>query len=152
MPEWSDERTGALVRMHADGMSASQIGRELGGVSRNAVLGKLYRLGIATARPKRTVQFTRVPKGRALRVIRTGNGGARIGSTSVYEMLPRREIPAEAIPVEQRKALMQLESFHCRWPYGEPGQNDFFFCGGEKIDGLPYCPMHARLAYTKAAA
>jgi GcrA cell cycle regulator len=60
-------------------------------------------------------------------------------------------IPAEDIPVEQRKQLQELKSHHCRWPYGDPGKADFFFCGGPKIPCLSYCAAHARIAFRRAA-
>ena len=45
--EWSDERIEALTKLWREGLSASQVARQLGGVSRSAVIGKIHRLGIA---------------------------------------------------------------------------------------------------------
>ncbi|MDR5654551.1 GcrA family cell cycle regulator [Ruixingdingia sedimenti] len=54
---WTDERVETLKKMWADGQSASQIAKELGGVTRNAVIGKVHRLGLSnrvggTGRPE----------------------------------------------------------------------------------------------------
>lgn len=53
-----------------------------------------------------------------------------------------------AIPVDQRKTLMELGPFHCRWPVGDPTEAGFFFCGGVATDG-PYCASHARRAWQR---
>lgn len=50
-----------------------------------------------------------------------------------------------------RKTLVELRPGDCRWPCGDPGKADFFFCGGAAIAGLPYCAGHARVAYQRAA-
>ncbi len=59
------------------------------------------------------------------------------------------ELPADDIPLEQRKALIDLKNEHCRWPYGEPRKPDFFFCGAPEADfaiGRVYCRFHTRRA------
>ena len=55
------------------------------------------------------------------------------------------------IPVEQRKTLLQLTEKTCRWPVGDPGSTDFFFCGGDTVNDLPYCSYHSRVAYQPAS-
>jgi GcrA cell cycle regulator len=47
----------------------------------------------------------------------------------------------------QRRTLLELTEETCRWPIGDPGQADFFFCGGRTITSLPYCAYHSRVAY-----
>jgi hypothetical protein len=51
------------------------------------------------------------------------------------------------IPTVQRCTLLQLTSGVCKWPFGEPASPDFFFCGGDAVDGKPYCAGHCRVAY-----
>jgi GcrA cell cycle regulator len=46
-----------------------------------------------------------------------------------------------------RCSLFELQQWHCRWPIGDPTVGDFGFCGNKAVDGLPYCPAHARIAY-----
>ena len=62
-----------------------------------------------------------------------------------YEVEPEPELIE--IPVEQRKTLLQLTEKTCRWPIGDPGSAEFFFCGGETANDLPYCAYHSRVAY-----
>jgi GcrA cell cycle regulator len=63
-------------------------------------------------------------------------------------------VPDAEIPVDRRiTSVVDLEETHCRWPIGEVGTDTFYFCGadGKKLDGLPYCARHARIAYTSPA-
>jgi hypothetical protein len=55
------------------------------------------------------------------------------------------------IPQGQRRTLEQLKTHHCRWPVGDPGAPDFFFCGAKRIEPLAYCEGHCRMAYRSAA-
>ena len=65
-----------------------------------------------------------------------------------YEAEPEPELVE--IPVEQRKTLLQLSDKTCRWPVGDPGSPDFYFCGGDTANELPYCACHSRVAYQPA--
>ena len=62
-----------------------------------------------------------------------------------YEVEPEPELIE--IPVEQRKTLLELNEKTCHWPVGDPGSAEFFFCGGEAVNDLPYCAYHSRVAY-----
>jgi GcrA cell cycle regulator len=66
-----------------------------------------------------------------------------------YEAEPEPELLE--IPVEQRKTLLQLNEHTCRWPVGDPGGGEFYFCGGESMNDLPYCTHHSRIAYQPAS-
>lgn len=152
---WNDERVEQLKKLWADGLSASQIAAQLGEVTRNAVIGKVHRLGLATrassnrtnssrlrlrqAQPRRAVQRQRV---------------SPVGNTAFRQMLEsdlsHGSVPVVEeieIPLAERKTLQQLTEGMCRWPIGDPQQADFHFCGRNKVTGLPYCEHHARRAY-----
>lgn len=124
MMNWTDEAVTTLTRMWDEGLSASQIGAELG-VSRCAVLGKIDRLGL----PKRREQSHLVPK-------------------LAPQPLLAPIIADIDIPQAQRVAsVLDLTHEHCRWPVGDPGTPNFFFCGARPIEGLSYCGAHCRVAY-----
>jgi GcrA cell cycle regulator len=153
---WNDERVEALKKLWADGLSASQIAGRLGGVTRNAVIGKVHRLGLAgratTSRMKshrprvRTQAATRRLMNKARPPVNIGNPAFR----SLYLADSEPYVPpAEdvVIPLAERKYIQTLTETCCRWPIGDPQQPDFHFCGKGKIPGLPYCEVHARRAF-----
>lgn len=157
MSEWTEERVAELKRMKAAGLSCSQIASCLGGLSRNAVIGKLHRLGLhgerrpskpRSAEPRkprapRTPHINQTYKRRAIHIVTAGNGATLLYEADQFDMNTR--LSPEDIPVEQRKSLMELGSNDCRFPYGDVGENDFFFCGGESVPGHSYCAMHCRV-------
>lgn len=155
-PSWTKERVELLKRLWSDGRSASQIAAEIGGVSRNAVIGKVHRLGLAG----------RVAKGNG-----TAPAGSRRPRSEAETLLPVVEVPSViapeppalavvqatppvatvALPESARVTIMELRDFMCRWPMGDPSTPDFRFCGDRAITGLPYCAHHSRIAYQPAA-
>jgi len=154
---WNDERVELLKKLWSEGLSASQIAGELGGITRNAVIGKVHRLGLSgrakTAAPAARPRKTRpeVPASRP-----TGSRPATHGNTALAPVLEDlvEEAPApmpapagNVVPMGQRCTIMNLTEATCRWPIGEPGTDSFYFCGGRSVSGLPYCTHHARMAY-----
>lgn len=148
---WTDEQSELLKKLWADGLSASQIAAELGGITRNAIIGKVHRLGLsgraksapATPRPRRTPSSTRT---------------VRISRAPIYrdialgvEEVAVSEAIDLVIPIGQRRTLLELTEQTCRWPTGDPCSGDFFYCGGNPVKGVSYCAYHARMAYQPAA-
>lgn len=150
---WNDERVESLKKLWAEGLSASQIASRIGGVTRNAVIGKVHRLGLsgrattsrtATARPRARIAAPRRPVKPRF---------AAVGSTALR---PSFHLEAEPyvssyeeleIPEKERKTLLELSEASCRWPIGDPQHAEFHFCNRSKITGLPYCEFHARRAF-----
>jgi len=149
---WTDERVELLKKLWADGLSASQIAAELGGITRNAVIGKVHRLGLsgrakspssATPRPRKPRTHSHM-----LRVPRPAmRGNTALAHAFEYEAEPEPEVLDNIIPIGQRRTLLELNEMTCRWPIGDPGSADFFFCGGQVVTNLPYCAYHSRVAY-----
>jgi GcrA cell cycle regulator len=153
---WNDERVELLKKLWSDGLSASQIAAELGGITRNAVIGKVHRLGLSgrTKTPSSSVPRPRKPRAPShmMRVSRpTMRGNTALAP--LYELAeePEPEMIENIIPIGQRCTLLELSEDKCRWPIGDPGSTEFFFCGGKPIDSLPYCNYHSRLAYQPVA-
>ncbi len=152
---WNDERVETLKKLWSEGFSASQIAAQLGGVTRNAVIGKVHRLGLAgRAKPAATTGTNaarpRKPRGvsPSMRVQRAlVRGNTALAQAYEIELEPEPERSDNVIPLGQRRSLLELTENTCRWPIGDPGNPDFFFCGGQTISSLPYCAYHARLAY-----
>ncbi|MCP5080120.1 MAG: GcrA cell cycle regulator [Alphaproteobacteria bacterium] len=158
---WTDDRVEVLKKLWAEGLSASQIAARLGGVTRNAVIGKVHRLGLSgRATPSRTPR----PKPRRTRepshpskisTFRTAGANALKVDTDIDidpiiepEPAPLREV--DLPPTGKRCNILQLSDKTCRWPIGDPGAEDFCFCGANPKAGQPYCEHHVRLAYQPA--
>jgi GcrA cell cycle regulator len=153
---WSDDRVEQLKKLWEAGLSASQIAAELGNVTRNAVIGKVHRLGLsgrakspATAAPRQRKAAR--PTQQMMRVARPVSRG-NTALAQVFEV----EVEADAVtfdnvvPMSQRRSLLELNEATCHWPVGDPSSPDFFFCGGKALSGLPYCAQHSRVAYQPA--
>jgi len=148
---WTDERVELLKKLWSDGLSASQIAAELGGITRNAVIGKVHRLGLSGRAKSTSSAAPRPRRARsATHMLRIGRPAIR-GNTALahaYEIEEAEpELIQNIIPIGQRRTILELNDQTCRWPVGDPGSNDFFFCGGNAVTGLPYCAFHSRVAY-----
>lgn len=152
---WTDERVEFLKKLWSDGLSASQIAGELGGITRNAVIGKVHRLGLSGRAQSASAGAPRQRKARSpaqmLRIARNATrGNTALAHAYEIEAEAEPEVIDNIIPLTQRRTILELTESTCRWPVGDPGSGDFFFCGGNAVCGLPYCPHHARLAYQPA--
>jgi GcrA cell cycle regulator len=151
---WTEERVELLKKLWAEGLSASQIAARLGGVTRNAVIGKVHRLGLSgratssrssSPRPRRT----HVPRAPGATSLMFGTRGANALKPQFEMELDPAAQPLEelVIPLHERASIMTLKESMCRWPIGDPGDPEFHFCGRKKCGTLPYCEHHARMAY-----
>jgi GcrA cell cycle regulator len=148
MMGWTDDRVELLKKLWSDGLSASQIAAELGGITRNAVIGKVHRLGLSGRAKSPASAAPRTRKARSAgNMMRVARPIIRGNTALVYEFEPEHEPELLEIPAGQRKTILQLNEQTCRWPVGDPGSPDFFFCGGESAHELPYCTYHSRIAY-----
>jgi GcrA cell cycle regulator len=149
---WTDERVELLKKLWSDGLSASQIAAELGGITRNAVIGKVHRLGLSGRAKSASAAAPRQRKARSpAHMLRMPRGAIR-GNTALahaydFEVEATPELIENIIPIGQRRTLLELTEQTCRWPIGDPGTSEFFFCGGHAVTGLPYCAYHSRVAH-----
>jgi GcrA cell cycle regulator len=127
---WTDDDIELLKRLWAEGQTAEAIATRLGGQSRSAVLGKVFRLRLAPA-PKTKAAAKPAP------IARRRGGSAPVPA-------PKKKLAPRG------KSLFDLTNNCCRWPYRRPGAERYFFCGDPSADleaGRPYCPEHMRRAY-----
>ena len=160
---WTDERVELLAKLWGDGLSASQIAAQIGGVSRNAVIGKVHRLGLSgrakpngsAPAPERTrSKAPRAPGQTAPQGVPGSDAPRSLQAVEPPVMLPSAELPPSevvVIPASERVSIMDLRESMCRWPLGDPTSAEFGYCGTRAITGLPYCHNHARVAYQPAA-
>jgi GcrA cell cycle regulator len=155
--EWSSERIEQLRSLWHNGMSASQIAAQLGGISRNAVIGKAHRLGL-TGRPspiknrpvgvRPAPRRARVePRQPAQRIAAPPQPQPQAPLTRKVEARP----PVAEIGDMPGATILTLTDRICKWPIGDPRDADFHFCGRASAEGLPYCGDHARRAYQPPA-
>lgn len=152
---WTDERVELLKKLWADGLSASQIAAELGGVTRNAVIGKVHRLGLSGRTKSPTSAVPRPRKPRSAPHMRISRPAVRGNTALAYsfetEEEPEHQIVENVVPMGQRRTILELNEHTCRWPVGDPGSQEFYFCGGNTQAELPYCAYHSRIAYQPAS-
>lgn len=156
---WTQDRVERLRTLVAENHSCSEIGDVLG-VSRNAIIGKMHRLGITNANtigPRPQGNRGHIRKSRAGKhiIIRPRRKKTYGGEIQVLPQLPFIDLPDECIPLDQRKTIFELDNSTCRWPCGTPGMPEFFYCGAIGSDnaaGIPYCRAHTLRACAKTVA
>ena len=136
---WTDEQVEELKRLWEKGLTTGEIGKALG-VSKNAVVGKAHRLGL-NGRPspiRRGDEETEETVSEAVEKKKETKAAASKKSTAKEK--------------EKRKlfTVNDLTSTSCRWPIGDPKDEDFHFCGKEALPDKPYCAEHAAIAYVSA--
>ena len=159
---WTDERVELLGKLWGEGLSASQIAALLGGgVTRNAVIGKVHRLGLSgrtkagqpaaprPAKPRAAAAPGPAPAPRPRPTLQTAEPVASLPMRAVAAPPPTAE--EVNIPVSERVSILDLRETMCRWPLGDPQSPEFGFCGGRTATGLPYCAVHCRVAYQPAS-
>lgn len=158
---WNEERVELLKKLWSEGLSASQIASRLGGVTRNAVIGKVHRLGLSgrattsrmkSHRPRARLAQAQAQKStqpkRALKSRFAASGNPAVRSLYQLEAEPFVSAVEELdIPLAERRSIASLTDCSCRWPIGDPQQADFHFCNRDKVPGLLYCDFHSRRAF-----
>lgn len=147
---WTDDRVDTLRKLWTEGLSASQIAAELGGVTRNAVIGKVHRLGLS-GRAKGT---NNSGGGRAKKAAAQGTftkasrkaagAGPKKATATTVRPAPVVDVPE---PKPMMLTLLQVTEHTCKYPIGDPQEESFGFCGAKSRDGSPYCEYHCKLTY-----
>ena len=140
--DWSEERTATLKKLWLEGFSASQVARQLGGVSRSAVIGKVHRLGITVRETpvRQRVASVRAPS----RMARQRPTRETVATRPIasYERIEEDLLPTSGI--------LGLGAHSCRWPIGHPENDDFGFCGRPKVSARgSYCEQHSQGAFRR---
>lgn len=159
---WTDDRVEVLKKLWTEGLSASQIAMELGGVTRNAVIGKVHRLGLsgrgktssAASRPRQPRAPAHPSKSRQTSGGTVGNAALKMSPDASQEVAPAprtSQFEELIIPFGERANIMDLTEHTCRWPIGDPTSTEFHFCGRKSDESIPYCSYHRRIAYQPAS-
>jgi len=145
---WTEDRVGALKKLWLEGQSASQIAKQLGGgVTRNAVIGKVHRLGLSgRAAPSQPARATfRPARPRPAQPTQAPSAPRRIEAVQP-RVAAAASVPAPMPDLPGTATVMTLGAHMCKWPIGDPSSTEFSFCGRRASEGV-YCVEHARVAY-----
>lgn len=156
---WTDERIEELRKLWADGLSASQIANTLGGVSRNAVIGKIHRLGLSgrvkaarasARRPAAAPASAPAPRPKQVtqpRVMAVGSTVVKVVEREQFQPAPEPVVAAAIVSLHEGVTLIDLKHSSCRWPVGDPSSDEFRYCGAHTGAGDTYCAAHADIAF-----
>ena len=138
---WTEEKVAKLKELWGKGNTASQIAEIIGGISRNAVIGKAHRLNLSAKIKTRSAtsnqDFDTSMKDR------DKNVSSRRRSKNKFKSL----IIEKDFEPENPKQLEELDEQSCKWPIGHPDEESFYFCGRSSLKDFSYCKLHLLYAY-----
>ena len=136
---WTDEKVAKLKELWGKGNTASQISEIIGGVSRNAVIGKAHRLNLsAKIKTRSAVSNKELEKS-----YENNPGLSKRSRKSRFKSL----IIEKDFEPENPKQLEELDENSCKWPIGHPNERSFYFCGRSSLKDFSYCKLHLLYAY-----
>ena len=136
---WNEEKVNKLKELWGKGSTASQIAEIIGGISRNAVIGKAHRLNLSAKIKTRAATSN---KNFENSQIEKSNNPKR-GRKSKFKSL----IIEKDFEPENPKQLEELDENSCKWPIGHPNEKSFYFCGRSSLKDFSYCKLHLLYAY-----
>jgi GcrA cell cycle regulator len=136
---WNDEKVAKLKELWGKGNTASQIAEIIGGLSRNAVIGKAHRLNLSAKIKTRTATSNK----NFDTSMETNKIKSNKGRKSKFKSL----IIEKDFEPENPKQLEELDESSCKWPIGHPDVKDFYFCGRSSLKDFSYCKLHLLYAY-----
>ena len=137
---WTDEKVSKLKELWGKGNTASQIAEIIGGISRNAVIGKAHRLNLSAKIKTRTASSSQNFDNS---INEKNNQKIRRGRKNKFKSL----IIEKDFEPENPKQLEELDENSCKWPIGHPDEKSFYFCGRSSLKDFSYCKLHLLYAY-----
>ena len=136
---WNEEKVNKLKELWGKGNTASQIAEIIGGISRNAVIGKAHRLNLSAKIKTRTATSNQNFENS----LEEKNNKIKKGRKSKFKSL----IIEKDFEPENPKQLEELDESSCKWPIGHPDEKNFYFCGRTSLKDFSYCKLHLLYAY-----
>tara|TARA_B110000305_G_scaffold241651_1_gene316764 strand:+ start:24 stop:515 length:492 start_codon:yes stop_codon:yes gene_type:complete len=135
---WNEEKVSKLKELWGKGSTASQIAAIIGGVSRNAVIGKAHRLNLsAKIKPRSNSSREGLNKINPEESVQKKNRGNKFKSLLIEK----------DFEPENPKQLEELDESSCKWPVGHPNESAFYFCGRSSLKDFSYCKLHLLYAF-----
>ena len=136
---WTEEKVETLKELWGKGSTASQIAEIIGGISRNAVIGKAHRLNLSAKIKTRAATSN---KNFDSSMLENNNKSKRERKSKFKSLIIEKDFEPE-----NPKLLEALDEDCCKWPIGHPDEKDFYFCGRSSLKGFSYCKLHLLYAY-----
>ena len=136
---WNEEKVAKLKELWGKGNTASQIAEIIGGLSRNAVIGKAHRLNLSAKIKTRAATSNKNFENSQEQI----DNKLKRGRKSKFKSL----IIEKDFEPENPKQLEELDENSCKWPLGHPDEKNFYFCGRSSLKDFSYCKLHLLYAY-----
>ena len=136
---WNEEKVSKLKELWGKGNTASQIAEIIGGISRNAVIGKAHRLNLSSKIKTRNTSFNQN--------FNNNSGESNSKQKQVRKSKFKSLLIEKDFEPENPKRLEELDESSCKWPIGHPEEESFYFCGRSSLKDFSYCKLHLLYAY-----
>ena len=136
---WTEEKVAKLKELWGKGNTASQIAEIIGGISRNAVIGKAHRLNLSAKIKTRTATSN---KNFENSLEEKNSKNKRLRKSKFKSLIIEKDFEPE-----NPKQLEELDENSCKWPIGHPDESNFYFCGRSSLKDFSYCKLHLLYAY-----
>jgi len=140
---WTEEKVKILKELWGKGKTASQIAEIIGGISRNAVIGKAHRLNLSAKLKNKSTREL----GSSKNLFKEDSENKILGKKRLSRSKFKSILIEKDFEPENPKQLEELDENTCKWPIGHPSESSFYFCGRNSLKDFSYCKLHLLYAF-----